>query len=154
MNKLLSFEQKTYAWMAKNGFVLLRISIGIVFLWYGIQKFFPGVSSAEELATRTIEMMTFGMVKQTVSLPLLAAWEAFLGITFITGRLMRIAVPLLFLQMIGTLMPLFLFPSETFESIPFVPTLVGQYIFKNIVVITGVMVVAAHHFEFLSGKRQ
>ncbi len=154
MNKLVSFEQKAYNWMAKNGFALLRISIGIVFFWYGIQKFFPGVSSAEELATRTIEMMTFGLVKQALSIPLLAAWEVFLGVTFITGRLMRIAIPLLFLQMIGTFMPLFLFPSETFETVPFVPTIVGQYIFKNIVVITGAMVIGAHHQGLITIKRK
>lgn len=152
MNKSITFEQKAYNWMAKNGFSLLRISIGIVFLWYGIQKFFPGMSSAEELASRTIEIMTFGLVKQVVSIPFLAAWEVFLGISFITGLFMRIAIPLLFLQMIGTFMPLFLFPSETFVSIPFVPTLVGQYIFKNIVVITGTMVVGAHHLGLVSIK--
>lgn len=152
MNKIIEPEQKAYNWMAKNGFALLRICIGIVFFWYGVQKFFPGVSSAEELAAKTIETLTFGIVKHAISMPLLAAWEVFLGITFVTGRLMRVAVPLLFLQMTGTLMPLFLFPSETFETIIFVPTLVGQYIFKNIIIITGAMVVGAHQMGLVSIK--
>ena len=152
MNKIIELEQKVYNWMAKNGFSLLRISIGIVFFWYGLQKFFPGVSSAEELAAKTIEVMTFGIVTQAFSMPLLAAWEVFLGIAFVTGRLMRIAVPLLFLQMAGTFMPLFLFPSETFETIIFVPTLVGQYIFKNIIIITGAMVVGARNMGLVFNK--
>ena len=152
MNKIIELEQKVYNWMAKNGFSLLRISIGIVFFWYGLQKFFPGVSSAEELAAKTIEVMTFGIVTQAFSMPLLAVWEVFLGITFVTGRMMRIAVPLLFLQMAGTFMPLFLFPSETFETIIFVPTLVGQYIFKNIIIITGAMVVGARNMGLVFNK--
>lgn len=49
-------------WMAEYGIVLLRISLGIVFLWFGALKFFPGLSSAQELATRTIDRLSFGLV--------------------------------------------------------------------------------------------
>ncbi len=144
MEKLLLFEKQAYNWMARNGITLLRISIGIVFFWYGIQKFFPGLSSAEDLATLTIEKMTFGLVTQAASMPLLAIWEVIIGLTFITGYFMRIALPLLLLQMIGTFMPLFIFPEKSFEVLPFIPTLTGQYIIKNIVVVTGAFVVGAY----------
>jgi uncharacterized membrane protein YphA (DoxX/SURF4 family) len=40
--------------MARYGPMLLRVSLGIVFLWFGILKFFPSASPAEELASRTI----------------------------------------------------------------------------------------------------
>lgn len=140
-----TFETKAYQWMAGNGILFLRISIGIVFFWFGIQKFFPGLSSAEELATRTIETMSFGLVGPKISMPVLATWEVLIGLTFMFRYLMRIAIPLLFLQMIGTVMPLFLFPAETFVPPPLVPTLIGQYIIKNIVIVTGAMVVGAHY---------
>ena len=143
--KLSSFETKAYQWMAKNGILLLRISIGIVFFWFGIQKFFPGLSSAEDLASRTIESMSFGLVGPKVSMPILATWEVLIGLTFMFRYLMRIAVPLLFLQMIGTVMPLLLFPADTFVPPPLVPTLIGQYIIKNIVIVTGAMVVGAYY---------
>jgi uncharacterized membrane protein YphA (DoxX/SURF4 family) len=156
--KLLTFETTAYQWMGRNGIWLLRISIGIVFFWFGVQKFFPGLSSAEDLATRTIETMSLGLIGPAISMPLLATWEVLIGLTFITGFFIRIAVPLLFLQMIGTVMPLFLFPAETFLPPPLVPTLIGQYIIKNIVIITGAMVIGAHNTglikTFTNGKQQ
>ncbi len=147
MKNLTPFEERAYKWMAKRGPILLRISIGIVFFWFGIQKFFPGVSSAEELATRTIEVLTFGLMGQAISMPLLAAWEVLIGILFVFGIWMRIAIPLLFLQMIGTFMPLFFFPAETFLPPPLIPTIIGQYIIKNIIIITGAMVVGAYYMK-------
>ncbi len=152
MDQLTPQENKAYQWMAKYGVTLLRISIGIVFFWFGVQKFFPGVSSAEDLATRTIEVMTFGIITQSLGMPLLAAWEVIIGLTFIFGRFMRIAIPLLFLQMIGTVTPLFFFPSETFNMVPFTPTLVGQYIIKNVVLVSGAMIIGAYHFGFTIKK--
>lgn len=152
MNQLTPSENKSYEWMSKHGVVLLRISIGIIFLWFGIQKFFPGISSAEDLATRTIEVMTFGVIKQALGMPLLAAWEVIIGVTFLFGRFMRIAIPLLMLQMIGTITPLFFFPNEAFQSVPFVPTLAGQYIIKNLVLISGAMIIGAYHFGYTIRK--
>ncbi len=57
---------------ARFSIVLLRICLGIVFFWFGVLKFFPEVSPAQELATRTIEMLTLGIVKPSLSLTLLA----------------------------------------------------------------------------------
>ncbi len=153
MHTRSTLEAKAYEWMAKNGVLLLRISIGIIFFWFGIQKFFPGISSAEDLATRTIEVMTFGIIQQSVGMPLLALWEVVIGITFIFGIFMRIAIPLLFLQMLGTVTPLFFFPSETFSTVPVIPNLVGQYIIKNLMLIAAGMVIGAHHFGFIIRKK-
>ena len=145
ITKLKKIEGDFYNWSAKNGIVLLRISIGIVFFWFGAQKFFPGVSSAEDLATRTIEVMTFGFLAPRLSVFLLALWETIIGIGFLTGKFMRATIALLFLQMIGTFTPLFFFPAETFFVVPIVPTLEGQYIIKNIVIISAAMVIAAYY---------
>ncbi len=152
MSRIMQFEKKAYQWMAAKGVPLLRISIGIVFFWFGIQKFFPGLSSAEELASRTIETMSFGLIQQQVSMPLLATWEVLIGLMFIFRFWMRFALPLLFVQMVGTVMPLFLFPAETFVPPPLVPTLIGQYIIKNIVIVTGAMVVGAHYKGLIHQK--
>lgn len=137
-------KKKAYGWLGNNGIILLRISIGIIFFWFGIQKFFPGLSPAEDLATLTIEKMTFGLITQALSMPMLAIWEVAIGLTFITGYFMRIALPLLLLQMIGTFMPLFIFPDKSFEIVPFIPTLTGQYIIKNIVVVAAALVIGAY----------
>jgi len=131
------------ATLARFGIPVVRVALGVVFLWFGILKFFPGVSPAETLAARTIEQLTLGAVKPALSLPVLAAWESAIGIGLILNRGMRGVLFLLAVQMLGTFTPLLLFPAETFTVWPVVPTLEGQYIIKNIVLIGAAMVVGA-----------
>ncbi len=131
------------SWMAKNGITLLRISVGIVFFWFGVLKFIPGLSPADELATRTISVLTFGIVPPDISRSVLAAWECLIGLGLLTGRYMRVTLLLLFVQMLGTITPLVLFPNETWTHFPIVPTLEGQYILKNMVLVTAAIVIGA-----------
>jgi uncharacterized membrane protein YkgB len=130
-------------WMARYGVTLLRISIGIVFFWFGVLKFFPDLSPAQDLAARTIETLTFGVVTAGVALPVLALWECAIGVGLISGRFMRATLLLLVLQMAGTITPLFLFPQETWTQFPIAPTLEGQYIIKNIVIVSAALVLGA-----------
>ena len=129
--------------LARVAVPTLRIALGIVFLWFGLLKFFPNLSPAETLVGRTIEALTLGVIKPNVSIPLLAAWESTIGIGLILGRGLRGILFLLALQMAGTFTPLLLFPQETFTTFPIAPTLEGQYIIKNIVLIGAAMVVGA-----------
>lgn len=130
-------------WMARFGVPLLRISLGIVFFWFGVLKFFPGLSPATELATRTIAVLTFGAVPEAVAINVLAAWEALIGLGLIFGVAMRATLLLLFVQMLGTITPVFLFPELVFTRIPHAPTLEGQYIIKNMVLISAGIVLGA-----------
>src|SRR6266540_1639112 len=114
-------------WMANHGVTFARVALGIVFFWFGVLKFSPGLSPAEQLAGRTIERITFGMVTSTSALPILATWECLIGIGLLSGVALRATLLLLFVQMCGTLLPLALFPSETFVIFPIAPTLEGQY---------------------------
>jgi uncharacterized membrane protein YphA (DoxX/SURF4 family) len=130
-------------WMARYGVLLLRISVGIVFFWFGILKFFPGLSPAQDLATRTIEVLSFGLVPPAISLPVLAAWEVLIGLGLITGKFMRFTLLILAVQMLGTLTPMVLFPNETWTLFPIAPTMEGQYIIKNLVLISSGIVIGA-----------
>ncbi|MDY0199418.1 MAG: DUF417 family protein [Bacteroidales bacterium] len=123
-------------WMARHGYRLMRISIGIVFFWFGILKFFPGLSPAQDLAIRTITLMSFGLIPDFIIINGLAFWEVLIGVGLISGKFMRETLLLLFLQMAGTFAPVFLFPNEVFTRIPYAPTLEGQYIIKNLVLIS------------------
>jgi uncharacterized membrane protein YphA (DoxX/SURF4 family) len=129
--------------MARYGIVLLRVSVGVVFFWFGILKFFPALSPAEDLAARTISTLTFGLIGPQISLPVLAAWEVLIGVGLITGLFMRATLLLLVLQMLGTITPLFLFPTETWTVFPIAPTLEGQYIIKNLVLVSAGIVIGA-----------
>ncbi len=136
-------DRQITKWMARYGIVLLRISVGLVFLWFGALKFFPGMSPAQDLAIRTIQVMTFGLVPAQVALYTLATWETLIGVGLILGVFMRETLLLLFLQMLGTLTPLVFFPQETFTLFPIAPTLEGQYIIKNLVLISAGIVMGA-----------
>ncbi|MDO9085236.1 MAG: DoxX family protein [Anaerolineaceae bacterium] len=146
-HKITSFlyrsDIKITRWMARYGILFLRISMGIVFLWFGALKLFPGLSPAVDLATRTIERLTFGLIEPGVSIIILGTWESLIGIGLIFGLFMRATLLLLFLQMLGTITPIFFFPQEVFKIIPYAPTLEGQYILKNIVIISAGLVVGA-----------
>ncbi len=131
------------AWMGRHGIKLLRMSVGVVFFWFGFLKFFPGLSPAEALAGRTIEAITGGFLMPSQSLPILATWECLIGLGLLSGVAPRTTLLLLFLQMPGTLLPLFLFPLDTWVHAPFIPTLAGQYIIKNLVLISAGIVIGA-----------
>ena len=147
----MKFQEKFYdkldkpitTWMAKNAIKFLRISLGIIFFWFGFLKFFHGVSSAETLATKTISVLTFGLIEPSVSLIILAVWETMIGLGLLFNKFLREILLLLFLQMIGTITPLFFFPAETFKIFPFVPTLEGQYIIKNLILISAGLAIGA-----------
>lgn len=138
-----AFDVRLTRWTARHAITLLRLSVGLVFFWFGVLKFFPGLSPAQDLATRTIGALTFGLVPGSISVPVLAALETAIGVGLLTGRFLRATLLLLLAQMIGTVTPLLLFPHETFTAIPYAPTLEGQYILKNVVLVSAAIAIGA-----------
>lgn len=130
-------------WMARNGVACLRVSLGIVFFWFGALKLFPGVSPAEGLAGQTILVLSRGLIEPSLSVPLLGIWECLIGVGLITGRALRLTLLTLLVHMGGTVTPLVLFPGDMFVREPFVLTFEAQYIIKNLVLVSGAFVVAA-----------
>lgn len=132
---------------------LLRISLGIIFLWYGMLKFFPELSPAEELAINTIEWIFNGLIPSTISIKLLALWEVLVGIGFIFGLFTRYISILFLVHMCLTFLPLFIFPELSFTQAPYVFTIVGQYIVKNIVfILVGILILKTEQEKFLFNK--
>lgn len=134
-------DRRITAAMARYGLTMLRVSLGVIFLWFGVLKFFPGLSPAQGLATQTIQALSFGRLSPETSLALLAGWESLIGLGLILGVFLRATLLLLWLQMLGTITPLFLFPEQAFLHVPYAPTLEGQYIIKNIVLISAGIVI-------------
>ena len=128
-------DRRIAAFMDATGPWLLRISLAIVFIWFGLLK--PlGLSTANELVARTVVWFP-----PDVFIPILGIWEVAIGVCMLTKPLNRLGILLLFLQMPGTLLPLFLLPDVCFQRVPWVPTLEGQYIIKNLVLISAGIVV-------------
>lgn len=136
-------DARITGWMARHGVPLLRVSLGAVFLWFGVLKFFPGLSPAQDLAARTVRELTLGFVQPNIAIPVLAAWECLIGIGLLANVAMRATLLLLLVQMAGTLTPIVFFPHEVFTRIPYAPTLEGQYIIKNAVLISAAIVLGA-----------
>ena len=136
-------DRRITHFMADHGVTILRMALAIVYLWFGVLKFFPGLSPAEELAGRTIQTLSGGAIPPEVALPVLATWEVVIGIGLLLGRWMRAVLFLLFVQMLGTITPLVLFPNETWMQFPISPTLEGQYIIKNVVLVSAAIVLGA-----------
>lgn len=124
--------------MARWGIPFLRLAMGVVFLWFGVLKLFPGVSPAEPLVTATVTMLP-----AAIFMPILAVWEMLIGLGFLMGKLLRTTILLLFLQMPGTMSPIFLLPERVFAKFPWALTIEGQYIFKNLVLISAAIVVGS-----------
>jgi uncharacterized membrane protein YkgB len=125
-------------WMAARGITILRIALGVVFVWFGALKFVPGLSPAEDLVRATVPFLPGEWF-----LPFLGLWEVAIGLGFLTGRALRVTILLLFLQMPGTLAPLVLLPARVFTVMPVGLTLEGQYIVKNLVLIAAALVIGA-----------
>jgi len=123
--------------------LVFRLSLGVVFIWFGILKFFPGLSPAETIAGETIHILFAGMVPVAAALKILAVWEVLLGIGFMAGRYIRLVTVFFLLHMAGAMSPLVILPAMTFSRVPWAPTLEGQYIIKNLVLIAAALYIWA-----------
>lgn len=122
-------------WMDRRGLFLLRISLAVIFIWFGALKV-AGISPANELVTRTVYWFP-----PDVFIPILGVWEMLIGVCLLYRPLIRVSLFLLFFQIPGTMLPLLLLPDICFTSIPFGLTIEGQYIVKNLVLIGAAIVI-------------
>lgn len=127
-------DRRISQWMRRNGPWMVRVSLAVVFIWFGALKPFR-ISPADDLVRRTVYW-----VDPDWFIPVLGVWEVAIGVCMLYRPLIRAGILLLFLQMPGTLLPLFLLPQTCWVSAPFVPTLEGQYIIKNLVLISAAIV--------------
>ena len=121
--------------MYRYGFISLRVSLAVIFIWFGILKPF-GLSPAQDLVEKTVVWLP-----AEIFVPILGWWEVAIGVGLLFRPLIRVAIFLLLLQMPGTLLPLILLPEICFTRFPIGLTLEGQYIVKNLVLISAALVV-------------
>ncbi|MCL6267214.1 hypothetical protein [Flagellimonas myxillae] len=118
---------------------LLAISIGFVYLWFGSLKFFPDASPAESLAKNTIHQLTLGVLPDSWAIILLAILEVGIGLLLLLGLWRKFTVGVALAHMALTFAPLILFPLESFQQPPLIPTLLGQYIGKNLIIVAALL---------------
>lgn len=132
--KLINFFRRIFVPTARFG-------LFVIFFWFGILKVIdksPASELVQQLFERTMPFMTFGTFIFFFGL-----FECLIGILFLIRGAERIVLPLLAVHMVTTFMPLFLLTQETWSGF-MIPTLEGQYIIKNLVVIASAIGVAAN----------
>ena len=123
-------------YMSTYGILLLRYSLAMIFIWFGLLK--PlGISPAQELVENTV----YWFDDKATFVNFLGWWEVVIGFTMCVRPLIRISIFLLFLQIPGTFLPLVLLPEVCFTDIPYGLTLEGQYIVKNLIIISSALVI-------------
>lgn len=132
---LASLDRRIAGWMSRSGIPLLRAALAVVFIWFGGLKLF-GLSPANGLVANTVVWFD-----PKWFIPFLGVWEVVIGLCMLWRPLVRTSIGLLALQMPGTFLPLVLLPHVCFTRIPWAPTLEGQYIIKNLVIIAAALVV-------------
>ncbi len=128
------------AWLSRHSIDVLRVSLGLVFVAFGTLKFFPGVSPAEALSVATLEKLSLGLLTGYAAQAVIAAMEVFIGLTLVTGKLLKTGLVVMTGALAGFFAPYALFFTDLF---PGAPTLEAQYIFKDIVLAAAAMVIAA-----------
>ena len=115
---------------------VLRISLGVVFVWFGMLKIFE-VSPVAGLVARTVYW-----VAPDVIVPVLGVFEVAVGVLLLLGRALRLTLLLFVMQMLGTFLTFFILPEVTFrDGNPFLLTVEGEFVVKNLVLISAAMVV-------------
>lgn len=140
LRRLSAIDLKITVFMKYWGIRMLRLSLGVVFVWFGILKVL-GLSPAENLVLSTVSWLPVFNPKEWLSI--IGYWEVLIGITFLFHLTSRMAIGLLALQMVGTFLPLVILPDVTFQKdhYPYGLTMEGQYIIKNLLIISAAMVI-------------
>jgi putative oxidoreductase len=115
---------------------ILRVSLGVVFVWFGLLKIFE-VSPVSELVARTVYW-----VDPDIIVPVLGAFEVTVGVLLLLGRALRLTLFLFLLQMLGTFLTFIVLPDVTFrDGNPLLLTVEGEFVVKNLVLIAAALVV-------------
>ena len=149
MNKatlsLESIDQNIAKRMNHWGITLIKISFAIIFFWFGILK--PlGLSAAIPIVESTVAWLP--LIKPETWVHVIGWWEVAIGILFLFNQTIRLAIALLFLQMFGTFMPMVFLPDIVYQNGNiFLPTMEGQYIIKNIMIISAAITVGGQLYR-------
>jgi uncharacterized membrane protein YkgB len=135
------FDTEVINFFRKVSVPLARFGLFVIFFWFGILKVLglsPASSLVQALFCKTIPWMPF-----SVFIVLFGLFETLIGILFLIRGAERVVIPLLFIHMITTFIPLFVLPQETWQGF-LVPTLEGQYIIKNLALVACAVGIATH----------
>ena len=137
MNRIHAIDRRLSVFFRRWGVPALRVSLAIVFIWFGALKVF-GVTPVAELVANTVYWLDPDFV-----VPAIGVIEILVGLGLLFRVAMRAVLGLFFLQMLGTFLVLIILPEVAFQDgNPLLLTVEGEFVSKNLVLISAGMVVA------------
>ncbi len=133
--RLQEFDRRLANWMEQWGHRIHRLTLAIVFLWFGALKV-TGYESATSLIAHTVYFTS-----PEIMVPMLGLWEMAIGICLVIHPLLRLALLLLAIRLPGTLLALGLRADVCFVEFPLVPSLEGQYLVKDFLLFGAALVI-------------
>ena len=131
-------------------FILARFSLFLVYFWFGILKVL-GTSPANPLVAGLLEK-TLPFITFDQFIIIFGIFEMVIGVLFLLPGMDRLTLVFFVLHILTTVMPLFLVATMTWNSF-LVPTLEGQYIIKNAVLISLVVFVLHPNIHMLKLRK-
>jgi putative oxidoreductase len=139
-----STEERVARFTRGAGIPLLRIGLGVVYLWFGVLKLFPGGSPAQNLVERTVSALTFGIIHGDLARLSAAITEIGIAVVLLSFRAPRLCAVVLIAHVVLVSTPLVLFPGEMWSG-PLQASFEAQYILKNLVTVAAAVVIASSH---------
>ncbi len=131
-------DDRVWEFMAAYGVTLLRLTLGIVFVWFGALKI-AGRSPVEDLVGDTVYW-----VDRDWFVPVLGVWEMVVGLGLLVPVALRLTLLLFWLQMAGTFLSLVILPGRSFQdNNPLLLSVTGEFVVKNLVLISAGLVVGS-----------
>ena len=132
-------DRQVAEWLRPMAFPCLRVVLGLLFLWFGGLKI-AGVSPVKGMVAGTLPW-----APPDVIVPALGAVEALLGVGLVTGLAIRLVLPALAAHLVGTFLTFVELSGQMFHgSNPLLLTQNGEFVTKNLVLISATLVLFAH----------
>lgn len=139
MKNVDQYEQSIVAFLRRWSLPLLRISLGIVYVWFGALKI------AEASPVLGLIRNLYPSYPEPMLCTLIGFWEVLIGLGFLSGKFLRTTIVLMLVQMGGVMSGLVMRPDLFFQnSNPLLLTYDGEFLIKNLVLISASLVVAGY----------
>ena len=131
-------DETAILFTSRYGALLLRLSLGLTFVWFGALKVVES-SPVGDLVANTVYWF-----RPEVFVPFLGYWEIVVGLGLLTGKALRTTLVFFLLQMAGTFLVLVIKPDVAFQDgNPLLLTTEGEFVIKNLILISGGLVVGS-----------
>jgi len=136
LETLRQLDHRIIVFFRKYGHLFHRLSLGVLFIWFGLLK-----PLGHDTTTSILAHIVFWGKPQTM-VPILGLWEVAIGLCLTFRRLVRVAIFLIVIRIPGILLAFWFKQDICFYRFPFAPTPEGQYLIKDLVIFFAALAIA------------